>query len=127
MKNTFGLLGLCLLIGAGCNAQSLKIGSNTSSTATLPADKILLFVGQGCSHCQAVEDRLKTDYRNISVETKEVFKDKANAALLIQAIKVCGLPLESTGVPLLWDGQRCHAGDERALRYLKDYKENFSK
>ncbi|MFA6161155.1 MAG: hypothetical protein WC766_03165 [Patescibacteria group bacterium] len=121
-KTLLLMLGAILLTGAGCSVQRLNLNSEATIAQDLPKG-LTLFVGQGCPRCEIVESHLKTNYKNTLVETKEVFNDGENAALLIKVIKECGLAIDKSGVPLLWDGQQCHEGDDQILKYLDNRME----
>ncbi|MHB8830524.1 MAG: hypothetical protein ACYC44_00145 [Patescibacteria group bacterium] len=112
-----------LLLGAGCNGLQLNKAKTTKapSVSDLPQGQITIFVGQDCPHCKTVDNwvkQKKADQRLLIV-FKEIFNDRANAALMIDAAKRCNIPLEIAGVPLLWDGQQCRNTDEQILKYLQ--------
>lgn len=123
MKYLPAIAILMSLLGVGCN----RLSQAPVTSPDLPKDKMILFTGVGCPHCEVVENKLNSDYQNIPIEVKEVFKNGQNAALLIKALRACGKPLDSSGVPLLWDGSGCHEGDDNILKFLTAYKENNSK
>jgi glutaredoxin len=106
---------LMALLGVGCNRNE-----QPTAATDLPKDQMILFVGQDCPHCEIVKNKLKSDYPKLPIMIKEVYNDGQNAALLIKAIKTCGLSFDTAGVPLLWDGKACHEGDGSILQYLKD-------
>ncbi len=79
----------------------------------------VLFIGQGCPHCAKVKAFLKEN--NIKVPTKEIYFDKTNRELFLQAIKNCKIPQSQAGVPLLQiDKNHCIVGDEPIIAYFKN-------
>ncbi|MBI5732039.1 MAG: glutaredoxin family protein [Candidatus Magasanikbacteria bacterium] len=100
------LLGL-ILIGAGCGTG----GART-----------ILFVGDGCPHCAKVEEFLEKNKvgEKINLETLEVYKNQANANLMAAKAKVCGLSLESIGVPFLWADSKCLIGDADIISFFEE-------
>ena len=76
--------------------------------------QIILFYGDGCPHCAIVEDYIKENNikEKLSFEEKEVYYNQNNAKELEAKAKICGLPTDSIGVPFLWDGSKCYAGDQ---------------
>ncbi len=124
MKRIIVSLILISLLGVGCGQM---VNQPKDIVQELPSDKMILFVGKDCPHCEVVENKLSDDYKSTPIDIKEVFNDNQNANLLVQALRVCGQSLDSAGVPLLWNGRGCYQGDEDVLNYLKSYKENNSK
>ena len=83
--------------------------------------QITLFYGDGCPHCKIVEDYIK-QYQitgKISFVQKEVYSNQANATELGAKAKICGLPANSIGVPLLFDGEKCFIGDQDIINFFK--------
>lgn len=111
-----------LFLGAGCSG--FKLNANPTEKAPiisdLPNGQITIFVGQGCPHCNTVKNWVKEKKadQKLPIVFKEIFNDRLNAALMIDAAKHCNIPLEIAGVPLLWDGQQCRNTDEQILKYL---------
>jgi len=124
MKSTYAaMLIVMLFLGAGCRGLQLN-NAKTTKTPTvsdLPKGQITIFVGQDCPHCKAVENWVKQKKagQKLPIVFKEIFNDRVNAALMIDAAKHCSIPLEIAGVPLLWDGQQCRNTDEQILKYLQ--------
>ncbi|MDD5726364.1 MAG: hypothetical protein PHC53_03050 [Patescibacteria group bacterium] len=112
-----------LLLGAGCSGLQLNNAKTdkTPSVSDLPKGQITIFVDQDCSHCKNVDNWVKQKKadQKLLIVFKEIFNDRVNAALMIDAAKRCNIPLEIAGVPLLWDGQQCRSTDEQILKYLQ--------
>jgi hypothetical protein len=83
---------------------------------------VILFYGDGCSHCKIVEDFILESKIEEKVEfTKsEVFNNKDNAKLLVEKANICGLPTDKIGVPFLWDGKTCVVGDVDIIKFFQD-------
>lgn len=128
MKSQYSvMLVAMLLLGAGCGGLQLnaKPAEKIPTVSDLPKGQITIFVGQDCSHCNAVESwvkKMKADQK-LPIVFKEIFNDRLNAALMVDAAKHCNIPLEIAGVPLLWDGQGCRETDDQILKYLEEREE----
>lgn len=85
-------------------------------------NKIVYFYGEGCPHCENVEEFLKENdvESKIEFEKKEIYSNKANVNLLILAAKKkCGFKENEIGVPLLWNGSGCLVGDIDIIDFFK--------
>lgn len=85
------------------------------------ASEITLFSKTGCPFCAKVEEYVTAN--NIQEKVKFEVKNislGANARLLEEKAKFCGLPLETIGVPFLWDGSKCLMGDEDIINFFKE-------
>jgi hypothetical protein len=82
-----------------------------------------LFWGNGCPHCQNVDDFLsgwnKKD--QVQISKLEVFNNQGNANKLIAWGQTCKLPKEQLGtVPLLVTPEgKCYSGDTPIIDFLK--------
>ncbi|MBI4778918.1 hypothetical protein HY797_00505 [Candidatus Falkowbacteria bacterium] len=83
--------------------------------------QIILFYGDGCPHCAIVEKYIEeNNIKNIiSFAEKEVYYNQANAKELEAKAKICGLPVNSIGVPFLWSGETCLVGDKDIINFFK--------
>ncbi len=84
--------------------------------------EMILFFGDTCPHCKNVEKYLtENNIRNkYKFQELEVYNNKANAQILAQTAKQCGLDTTNgVGVPLFFDGQNCLQGDEPIINFLK--------
>jgi glutaredoxin len=82
--------------------------------------QIILFYGDGCPHCAIVEDFIGENNvkEKLSFEEKEVYYNQKNADDLVEKAKACGIPINSIGVPFLWDGSRCFVGDQDIIDFF---------
>ncbi len=82
---------------------------------------ITLFYGDGCPHCETVEEFIKKNNLKdkISFVQKEVYNDKKNSDDLVAKAKICGIPTNSIGVPFLWDGTKCLVGGKDIIDLFK--------
>jgi len=85
------------------------------------SNEIILYYGDGCPHCAAVEDCIeKNNIKNkIPFVQKEVYFNQSNAKELEAKAKICGLSTDSIGVPFLWDGEKCFIGDQEIINFFK--------
>ena len=82
--------------------------------------QIILFYGDGCPHCAIVEDYIKENNikEKLSFGEKEVYYNQNNAKELEAKAKICELPIDSIGVPFLWDGSKCYVGDQEIIDFF---------
>lgn len=85
------------------------------------SDGIILYWGQGCPHCEKVEEFLvqnKVDQK-LSITRKEVYYQKGNAREMQKYAKQCGLKTDSISIPLLWTGKTCLVGDQDIIAFFQ--------
>lgn len=113
------ILALCALMILRINA----VNSGKPAAGGELGGGLILFYGSTCPHCIAVEKFMADNQieEKIKIDKKEVFNDKANAALLGVAAQRCGLDTASIGVPFLWDGAtaRCLTGDSDIISFFE--------
>ncbi|KKR49093.1 MAG: hypothetical protein UT86_C0001G0065 [Candidatus Magasanikbacteria bacterium GW2011_GWC2_40_17] len=111
------ILPLFVFVGAGCSA--LKQGQNN---AVVEPQGNILFVGEGCPHCEKVEEFIDQNKvkDKVSFVMLEVYKNKDNAALMAKKAGLCGIPLTGMGVPFLWDGSKCLVGDIDIINFFQE-------
>jgi len=82
---------------------------------------IILFYGEGCSHCKIVDDFISQNKIEDKVKFTrlEVFNNKDNAGILLQKAGICKIDQNNIGVPFLWDGKNCLLGDEDVISFFK--------
>lgn len=81
-------------------------------------NKAILYYGNGCPHCAEVEDFIKNNAFNFSIEQKEIYQNKINAE---EFNKICaeeGISLMNRGVPFLYAENECFIGDKQIISYL---------
>ena len=110
-----------VLVGAGFWAWQSGIFSGPVVATKLPVG-IVLFYGEGCTHCKDVEDFIaknKIDDK-VKITRLEVWYNKANQGLLGQVAQKCGITGNSVGVPFLYDGAgKCYIGEIDVPNFLK--------
>ncbi|MDD3285855.1 MAG: cytochrome c biogenesis protein CcdA [Patescibacteria group bacterium] len=79
---------------------------------------IILYYGNGCSHCAEVEDFIKNNNFDFYIEQKEIYQNKANAEEFNQVCAEKGINLMNRGVPFLYAENECFIGDKQIISYL---------
>jgi hypothetical protein len=99
-----------------------KSGNNNGGGNTESLDGIILFYGQGCSHCANVDKYIAENNvkERVTFAELEVFSNEDNAELLRDKAVICGLATNSIGVPFLWDGSKCMVGDQDIIKFFKE-------
>jgi hypothetical protein len=85
---------------------------------------IILFYGDGCSHCKIVDDFISQNKieEKVKFVRLEVFNNKDNANVLLQKATDCKIDQNNIGVPFLWDGKNCLVGDQAIINFFTNYK-----
>ena len=93
---------------------------NKASAPTVTNNEIIFYYGQECPHCVKVEEFIKNNNvdAKIKITKKEVWHNQTNATEMIGIANKCGIPTNSVGVPLLWDGAKCYTGDTDIINWL---------
>ncbi len=85
-------------------------------------NQIILFYKDSCPHCAIVEEYSKENNieDKISLCQKEVYYNRGNADELAKKAKICDIPTDYIGVPLLWDGEtsKCFVGDQDIIEFF---------
>ncbi len=103
-------------------AEKPPAAPTTAQPPDRPAPAVpVLYVGEGCPHCEKVEEFLGSESMRdrVRIQMKEVFRDKANADEMLATAEKCGISKASVGVPLLWTGSECLSGDGPIIDFLK--------
>lgn len=88
-----------------------------------PTD-LTLFWGNGCPHCQKLDEYIITNKidSKVNISTKEVWYNKANQQLFNESIKKCptfAANPNSVGVPFaITPDNQCLSGDQPIIDYL---------
>lgn len=94
-----------------------------SDIKTTPGSDVTIYIGQGCPHCQKVEDYIKTNKidEKAQFDIKEVWYNKDNNAELSAKAEICKIPQNDLGVPLLFDKKtsKCFVGETEIDDFLK--------
>lgn len=110
---------VCLFVLAGIVFWASKSGGISQNNS---GDKeSIFFYGVTCPHCKNVEKFLE---ENKDIEEKLKFEkleisNKDNAKRLMEKAERCGLPTDSIGVPLFWNGEKCIVGDADIISFFK--------
>jgi len=105
-----------VLFLTGCNKGTPAAEVNTGD------NNRVIFWGEGCSHCEVVEEYLKeNDPENrLELEKMEVFTNKSAQGVYIEKSKACGKNSKSISVPMMyWEGE-CFSGDTPIIDFLKE-------
>jgi len=92
---------------------------------------IILFYGEGCSHCKIVDDFISQNKiaDKVKLTHLEVWYNKDNQTILGEVAPKCGITSSQIGVPLLYDPARlgeaggnnkCYTGDVDVINFLKN-------
>lgn len=83
-------------------------------------NQIILFYGDGCPHCEIVEEYIEENNirDKVSFSRKEIYYNKENSKKIEEKAKICGVPANSIGVPFLWDGEKCLIGDQDIIDFF---------
>lgn len=110
------------LLIVGYNNGTLDKIFSSFNKPKVDINGIILFYGDGCSHCKLVEDFISQNKINEKVEFTrlEVFNNRDNAQILLERAQACGLNTDQVGVPFLWDGKTCVVGDPDVIKFFQD-------
>lgn len=117
MTKKFLLLLLVLpLLLAGCT----KVTTPEAKVDSLN-NRTILFYGDTCPHCKVLEQYMDENKINerMPIEKMEVYSNKDNANLMMEAVNRCFLSQDNVGVPFLWTENKCFVGGEEATNYFK--------
>lgn len=111
------ILSLIILV----KDQKFDISQNQKNR-TDNKSEIIFFYGETCPHCKIVEEYMDENKIKDKVPfvSKEIYKNKQNSDELIAKAKICGLAVNSIGVPFLWDGQKCLIGDQPIINFFEE-------
>lgn len=114
-KTLFIIIAIVLVVGV------LFVLSYFSNTKT-DVSGIILFYGDGCPHCEIVDDfinenKVKEKVRFIELE---VFNNEENQKIWLDKVNFCKLNSNDVGVPFLWDGKNCLMGDIDIINFFQE-------
>ncbi|MFA6161556.1 MAG: hypothetical protein WC766_05300 [Patescibacteria group bacterium] len=114
------LLSASCFLAAGCANRVALTTPHEIPLPILEDGQVVLFVGDGCTRCETVTDRITKDGldKKMNISIKEVFHNQDNALQLVAVTRQCAITLDKAGVPLLWDGQHCIQSDEKIIDFL---------
>ena len=124
MKNfpaVAAVLTLLVLVGGIFLFSGNKEVSPEPAPATPTAHEY--FWGDGCPHCEVVEEFFSTweNRDKVAIDKKEVWSSAANAKILQQRAEYCGIRPSEVGVPFLFTPNgKCLSGDEPIIDFFKN-------
>lgn len=101
---------------------SLILASLATKKPTEEVSAMVLFYGETCPHCKIVEQYINENNvrAKIKFQELEVYNNKANAALMVEKAKLCGIEAtRGLGVPFFFDGKNCLRGDVEIVNFFK--------
>lgn len=106
-----------ILIAVGISVHSVI---QKSPTAKLTGN-IIFFYGRECPHCQDVEKFLSDNQiaGKVQYDSVEVWHNQANASLLLQKAKECGIAADQVGVPFVWNAGQCYIGTPQVEAFFQ--------
>ncbi len=117
-------LAIILLVAASAFTITTLVKEKKTAAAGSSQDAALvLYYGNGCPHCQIVEDYIAQNNlaRKLDIVEKEVWQNQENQNEMAEKAGICGLDADNLGVPMLWDAKnrKCHEGDQPIVDFLK--------
>ncbi len=101
---------------------SLVLASLAPKKPTKKENAMILFYGENCPHCKIVEQYINDNKvkDKLKFQELEVYNNKANAALMVEKAKLCGIEAtRGLGVPFFFDGKNCLRGDTEIVNFFK--------
>ncbi len=112
MNNRYVLAALTVTL---CIGTLIWWGVQDGKRANIPLSPLglVLYWGDGCSHCKNLEVFLQENQieQKVTFERKEVWGDRANAKEMSQRAKDCDLSPTEIGVPFLFSDGKCFTGE----------------
>jgi glutaredoxin len=115
LKTSLGMVGVAVFL-----TVVFFVARASNGGSGLP-DGLVLYWGEGCPHCEKVEEFLaqnKLDAK-FPITRKEVYSQKGNAREMQKIAKSCGLPADSISIPFLWTGKECLIGDVDIIAFFQ--------
>ena len=119
MKKTYYVL---IAVAFVILAAAIFFMNKTSEVAKNPGADIIYFQGEGCPHCEIVQEYMaKNNVESVvPMEKAEVFFNKENQKLFQEKAKICKIPEKGMGVPMLWAEGKCLVGDKDIISYFEE-------
>lgn len=111
------LMFLSVILLSACTVDN----SENKTTVTPMDNTPSLYVQEGCSHCEIVEEYLTQNEASgirSSFQTRDIGKDKKALDAAVASAKICGIPDSELGTPLFYDGNSCYMGSEDVINYF---------
>lgn len=103
------------------------INTENSATVTEPVTADIFYWGEGCPHCETVEEWLEVNNQQntLKINSKEVYKNQNNSKELIDTVNQYCPQLQGEsgiGVPTGFDpiSQKCFQGSDEIIKFLSD-------
>jgi glutaredoxin len=97
--------------------------SPSPASTTVPGAIAILFYGDGCPHCEKMEQWLTENKvaEKVKFSNLEVWKDKENSKLLSEKAGICKIADDQVGVPFLFDtvNNKCFVGEVEVQNFFK--------
>ncbi|MEA3323015.1 MAG: hypothetical protein U9Q12_02225 [Patescibacteria group bacterium] len=110
-KKTLWIIGgiVAVLIGG---VGWLAIQAPTEEKVAVDENRIILFYGDGCPHCEDVDEYItQNDIKNkVDFVELEVWNNTDNSAIMKELAQKCGLDTNKIGVPFLVADGGCYMG-----------------
>ncbi|MBT3864842.1 cytochrome c biogenesis protein [Candidatus Peregrinibacteria bacterium] len=119
----FGLFATATaMAGGGFGSSEAAADSAFANPLVSESSKMILYVGDGCPHCAEVEEHIEDHgYGDVfDLEAREIYFDRANAALYNKEAQRLGIPITNRGVPLLVVGDEYFIGSPPIKGYLDE-------
>jgi hypothetical protein len=115
----FIIIGVVVIAGLFWLWQS-GVFSGPAKPVPIP-EGIILFYGDGCPHCENVDDFVSQNKieDKVSFTRLEVWYNKDNQNILAQVVQKCGTQTDQVGIPFLWDSEKCYIGQDDVINFFK--------
>lgn len=119
--SALGLSGYAL-VNHNRHRQPTSTPETATTTANQQKAELIFYYGDTCPHCHIVDNYIKNNRisQKLNITNKEVYNNQDNADELRAKAKLCGIPDNALGVPLLWNGRDCLVGDQPIIDFLND-------
>jgi hypothetical protein len=113
-----------LIIAAIFGIFKLLSGTNTSGFDSKKPIDLTFYWGNGCPHCENVKKYISDNKidQKLNINTLEVYYNKKNQQLLIEAISKCPNVTDKNNivVPVAVSGEKCFVGDQPIIDLIKE-------
>lgn len=145
-KKVLGIVVVILVVGAVIGGlvvanknkdknsdQTEQTNSNSVENREIKSTEdaeLTIFYGQGCPHCEKVEDYIIANNADekVPLQMKEVWYNKTNADEMSAKADICKISKDELGVPFMFNSknQKCYVGDVDIIDVLKTKIEKSS-
>lgn len=116
------MLGIAALVLVTVGLVVWGIFESDGAAVSFDSSKTTYFWGDGCPHCEKVNDFLEENKvaEKFSFEKLEVWKDRGNARLMQDAAGICKLDSKNVGVPFVFSEGKCLIGEPDVTGFFKE-------